>query len=136
MPQVSKHKLSNKAEKQLIECLNLVFSTISKQDEMIRFLNAFLTNTEKLMLAKRLAIVVLLSENLPDSQIATSLHVTRITVAKMRYYYEARGKEGYDIALKKIATDKTLKEVKKLLVSLARYAVRAAGGYVKPNILD
>ncbi len=136
MPHVSKHKLDKKAEKQLVGSLNLVLSSISKREEMLLFLNSLLTDTERLMFGKRLAIIVLLSENLSDTQIANALNVTRITVAKMRYYYEARGKEGYDIALKKIESEKTLRQVKKLLLSLTRYAIRAAGGYVKPGILD
>ena len=101
MPQVSRNKLSPQAEKELIESLNLVFSSVSKREEMLKFLNALLTDTEKLMLAKRLAIIILIKEGLPDSSISDALHVTRITVAKMRYFYEARAKEGYDIALMK-----------------------------------
>lgn len=136
MPQVSKYKLSKENEKELIDSLNLVLASIKEKDSMITFVDAFLTDTEKLMLAKRLAIMVLIAENIPDSQISSVLHVTRITVAKMRYFYEARGKEGYDIALKKIASDLRLKSFKKFLMSLTRYSVRAADGYVKPTILD
>ena len=87
------------------------------------------------MLAKRLAIVILLKEGLSDSQIADILHVTRITVAKMQLFYEARGK-GFDIGIKKLDEQKRMESLKKLLLSLARYSVRAAGGYVKPGILD
>lgn len=136
MTQVSKHKLSKKTETELIGSLITVFSTITNSKEMVVFINAFLTDTEKLMLAKRLALIILILEGMPDSQISSILHVTRITVAKMRYFYEARGKEGYDIALSKINVDKRLKAFKKVLISLARYSVRAAGGYVKPGIID
>lgn len=136
MPQVSKYRLPKKTEKELIKSLNLVLSTISQHEEMLSFLTAFLTDTEKLMLAKRLAVIVLIADGIPDSQIANKLHVTRITVAKMRYFYESRGKEGYNIALNKIAHDKRLKAFKQFLLSLARYSIRAAGGYVKPTILD
>lgn len=136
MPQVSKYKLSKENEKELIGSLNLVLASIKEKESMITFLDAFLTNTEKLMLAKRLAIMVLIAENIPDSQISSVLHVTRITVAKMRYFYEARGRDGYNIALKKIASDLILKSFKKFLLSLTRYSIRAAGGYVKPTILD
>lgn len=135
MAQVSRNRLSKKAEKQLIDNLNLVLSTISKQEEMLMFLSAFLTDTEKLMLAKRLAIIVLLSEKLSDSEIARTLHVTRITVSKIRYFMEARG-EGLGIALMKIAREKELQTFKRFLLSLARYSIRAAGGHVKPTIFD
>ena len=135
MPQVSRNKLSKKTEAELTKNLNLVLSKIEGSDDMVVFLQALLTNTEKLMLAKRLAIIVLLEKKLPDTQIAEILHVTRITVAKMRYYYEARGK-GFKIALKKLEEQKQLDKFQNLLFSLARYSVRAAGGYVKPKMLD
>ncbi len=135
MPQVSRYKLTKKTEKQLIDNLNLVFSSISRQEEMFQFLEVFLTDTEKLMLAKRLAMVILLSENLSDTEISSTLHVTRMTVAKMRYFMEARG-SGFAIALSKIASEKQLQAFKKFLISLTRYTIRAAGGYVKPTILD
>lgn len=136
MPQVSRHRLSKQIEEKLVKNLNLVLSAISKHEEMFTFLNALLTNTERLMLAKRLAIIVLITDGISDSQIANMLHVTRMTVAKMRYFLEARGQEGYRIALSKIARDKRFQEFKKFLLALARYSIRAAGGYVKPTILD
>lgn len=136
MPHISKHKLPRETEQALIKNLNLILSSIHKHEEMLLFLDALLTDTEKLMLAKRIAIIVLIAERLTDSEIANRLHVTRITVAKMRYFYEARAKDGYGIALRKIANDKQLQEFKKFLLSLARYSIRAAGGYVKPTILD
>ena len=108
MPQVSRNKLLPQSEKELTESLNLVLSNISKREEMLKFLNALLTDTEKLMLAKRLAIIVLVKEGLSDTDISNSLHVTRITVTKMRYFYESRAKEGYDVALSKIENDKLL----------------------------
>ncbi len=135
MPHVSKIHLAKKAEEKLLENLNSVLARINKGNEMIEFLNALLTHTEKVMLAKRLAIIVLLEERLTDSQIADILHVTRITVAKMRYFYESRG-SGYKIALKKLNEEKRKEEFKNLLISLARYSIRAAGGRVKPSIFD
>lgn len=136
MPFVSRHKLPLSTEKKLIESLNLVFSSISEREKMIKFISSLLTDIEKLMLAKRLAMVVLIKEGLPDSDISEALHVTRITVSKMRYLYEARAKEGYDIALTKIKNDKTLENAKRFLLALADYSIKATGGYVRPTILD
>ncbi len=136
MPQISRNKLPNNIEKQLISNFNSVMSSISQKDKMLAFLDSLLTNTERLMLAKRLAVVVLVSEGKSDTEISNSLHITRMTVAKIRYFYEARAKEGFDIALKELGSQKMKKEVGEFLASLTRYSVRAAGGYVKPGILD
>lgn len=135
MPQVSRNKLHKKTEKELIKNLNLVFVNIGNNEEMLLFLDNLLTDTEKLMLAKRFAVVVLINENFSDTQIAEMLHMTRMTVSKIRYFYEARGR-GFKIALKKLEKNKQTENLKRLLFSLARYSVRAAGGYVKPGILD
>ncbi len=98
------------------------------------FLLALLTPTERLMLAKRLAIIILIKEGLPESTIANTLHVTRVTVSRMQLFFEARG-QGYEIALKKLDEEKALQEIKSLLIKLAAYTVRAAGGRVKPTII-
>lgn len=136
MTHVSRNKLEPQEEKELTEALNLVLSGISKRDEMLKFLNALLSDTEKLMLAKRLAMIVLIKEGLGDTAVSDALHVTRITVTKFRYFYESRAKEGYDIALNKIENDKFLQGVKRVILALADYSIRAAGGYVRPTILD
>lgn len=131
MPHVSRIKLEKNAEKKLIDTMKLVLSKISETEKMNLFLDSLLTSTEKLMLAKRLAVVVLIKEGLNDSQIASSLHLTRITVTKMRYFLEARG-EGFETAIKILHSEKIYNDFKKLLEGLAKYTIRAAGGYVKP----
>lgn len=129
MPLVSKNKLPKRTETELLKNLNLVLTKIQSSDDMIVFLEALLTDTEKLMLAKRIAVIVLLEEGLPDSQIASILHLTRMTVLKMRYFYEARGR-GLKIAVKKLDEQNQLESFKKFLISLIRYSARAAGGRV------
>lgn len=136
MPQVSKNKLEAKAEKELLESLDFIFSSISKEDEMRIFINTLMTKVEKLMLAKRVGIVVLIFQGLNDSQIASTMNVTRITVAKTRYFYESRGKEGFEIGLSKLKQKERMDKLKNVLNSLARYSIRAAGGRVKPQIFD
>ncbi len=135
MPHVSRNKLSKEMEEELVKNLTLVLAKIDQDEGMVLFLEALLSDTERLMLAKRLAIIILIEEDMPDLQIANMLHVTRITVSKMRYFYEARGK-GFAIGLKKLDEQQKLKNFKKVLLALARYSARAAGGYVKPTILD
>lgn len=124
MPQVSKIKLDKKTERKLSALLTLILSKINKEPEMDYFLASLMTPTEKLMLAKRIAAVVLINQGLNDSQIASSLHLTRVTVAKLRYFREARG-EGYSIVFKILRNQKIGKEVQQLLIELARYSVKA-----------
>lgn len=133
MPHVSKYKLEKNAEKDLVDTLEFVLSKLSKKEDIKTFLLSLLTPTERLMLAKRLAIILLIEKGLTESQIANALHVTRVTVSRMQLFLEARG-QGYELALKVLKDEKLGKEVKIALEKLTAYAVRAAGGYVKPGI--
>ncbi len=135
MPHVSRRKLKEKVESELVNSLQTVVTKIRDKQEMNAFLKSLLSDTEKIMFAKRLAIVVLLDEKIPESTISSILNVTRETVARQRYRLELQN-EGYQIALKKLSEEKMIQSLKKLLISLARYSIRAAGGYVKPGILD
>jgi len=120
MPHVSFRKLSKKIEDELISNLKLVFRKINKEDEMSKFFLSLLSSTEQLMLAKRLAIIVLLQEGISEAKIADSLNVTRITVEKMRLFLETKG-DGFRIALRKLDEEKRLKEFKTILLELSDY---------------
>ncbi|MDP3941142.1 MAG: Trp family transcriptional regulator [bacterium] len=134
MPHISKYKLDKAAEHRLIKTLELVLSKITKEEDTSAFLLALLTPTERIMLAKRLGIIILLKEGLPESRIASTLHVTRITVSRMQLFLEARGK-GYELAIEILKKEKVMEDLKILLLKLAGYAARAAGGRIKPSIL-
>lgn len=133
MPHVSKNKLNPHVEKDLTDTLELILSKLSNKDLIKGFLISLLTPTERIMLAKRLAVIILLKENTPHSQIAQTLHVTRITVSRMELFLEARG-QGYEKVLEILKNERTLNELKIMLVKLVGYSIRAAGGRVKPGI--
>jgi Trp operon repressor len=131
MPHISKNSLNKKTEADIKQTFSMVLSNIIKEDEMNEFLNSLLSPTENLMFSKRLAIVLLLSEDIPASKIASVLHVTRETVARVELLYQVKP-NGYKTALKKINNQKIINELKKALLKLAGYSIRAASGYVKP----
>lgn len=133
MPHVSRRKLDKNSEVKLLEALESVLGRLSKIESR-EFLFSLLSPTERLMLAKRLGIIVLLSEKVPHSSIASALNVTRETVSRVKLNRELRG-EGYDLALEKLTQEKMNKEFRNFLLKLAGYSIRAAGGYVKPEIL-
>lgn len=134
MPHVSRIKLDKKTERNLIRNLSLILARIKKEDEMNSFLFSLLTPTEQLMLAKRIAIIILLKEGVAESHISSALHVTRVTVSRLQFFWEARG-GGYGIALKVLENEKLMREFKDGLLKLVAYSIRAAGGYVKPTIV-
>lgn len=130
MPHLSKNILSPQKEMELLKTFDIILARITKADEMKTFLLTLLTPTERLMLAKRLMIAVLLKENLNETNIAEILHVTRGTVYKSKLFLEARG-EGYEVAFKVLNDVKLKEELKSVLLSFAKYSIRASSGRIK-----
>lgn len=83
MPHVSRKRMSLKAQKVLNKLLTDIFTTISK-DKVEHIFNTLLSKTEKTMLAKRPAVILLLNENYTQEQIAQITKTTRETVSRMK----------------------------------------------------
>jgi len=76
MPHVSQRILDSRTKRQIQQTFELVLGKMNK-DETNIFLFSILSETERLMLAKRLAIAVLLNEGVDQSSISEALCVTR-----------------------------------------------------------
>jgi len=129
MTQVSLQPLDKESEEKIIQTFHLILSHITQKEDMQSFLFTFLAPTEQLMLAKRLMVFLLIQEGYSDNDISAILHMTRMTIARLRYYIESRG-EGYQVAWKIMQNEKLLAQIKGLLGDFAGYAARAAGGRV------
>ncbi len=97
MPHISKKKLKKEYLQKLFGELSEVLERSAKKSWTRLFLQEFLTETEKIMLSKRFAVIYLLSEGVPQSYIYESLGMSPSTVARMSLKYEI-GK--YDDILK------------------------------------
>lgn len=127
MPHVSRKKLDRKTLKEVLDAFVYVM-TQTKQEKLMRpFLDAFLSETEKIMLAKRLAIVFLLSEGVEETKISEILHVTQSTVSRMKLWYETKG-SGYKVAISQLKKRKMLQVLKDLAIKSTAKAIRWAGG--------
>ena len=83
MSQVSGRKLSPKVEDEMFRVLRQSLVDCSSEKESDLFLDALLSDTEKIMLAKRLAIMVMLARGTHYTHIAEALKVTSGTIAKI-----------------------------------------------------
>lgn len=81
--QTSNIKLDSKIENKLKEDLAIVLSELKKPDQMLEFLSAFLSETELLVFAKRLAILQRLHENYSYEQIQKDLAVSSATISSV-----------------------------------------------------
>jgi len=133
MPHVSRNKLDKTTEAKLIHTLQVILSGISKEVEMDQFLVSLLSDTEQLMLAKRVAIILLLQQGNEADSVAKAIHVTRETVERLKIHFELNG-NGYAVAFRVLESKKLGEDVKQMLTDLLTYAARAAGGRAKFDI--
>lgn len=109
MPHVSKNKLDQKTLYQISGRLFNAIRHLNHEREVSQFFNDLLTKTERIMLAKRLAIVVMLDANYPFKVISMALRVSEATVSNMRDRFD-RGGDGYRLVLKRFKREKFWKD--------------------------
>lgn len=83
MAQVSRKFLSPDVWERIFNLFLETLTNIRKKQQLQNFLLEFLTPTERIVLAKRLAIAVLLAKGHDYAQISKLLHVTPPTIARI-----------------------------------------------------
>ncbi len=84
MPKVSKNKLDKSAYAFIDGNLVAALSNLADTKQMANLLDSLFTQTERLMLAKRLAIAVLLERGLSYKKISSMLKVSSVTIGSVR----------------------------------------------------
>ena len=130
MTPVSRYKLTAEFEKRVLDTLTSELTKITEKSKLSSLLTLLLSTSEKIMLAKRMATFVMIEQQIPDTQVAKVLHLTRITVAKLRLTY-LLAKEKKDPVVK-IVQRPSLREIIKPLLKdfLFKYALPAALGRI------
>ena len=88
MPHISKRKLEEKFVKDLFLEIVSVFEKAGRRGELKRVLGELLTPTEKIMFAKRLAVISMLVKNIPIHVIADNLSMSSSTIDIMSLRFE------------------------------------------------
>jgi len=83
MPHISKKKLDQKTLEKIFKKLIIILGRAQNHKKLAPILDELLTETEKIMLAKRLAIVLMLSGNTPQHRISEALLVSPSTITRM-----------------------------------------------------
>lgn len=124
MPHISNKKLSSKLTEKLFSKLITVLGKAQNQQSLSLITNELFTPTEKIMLAKRLAIVLMLANNIPQHRITEILQVSPTTVAKASLMIEI-GK--YNAILK--ISKKEKQDIEKLV-----WNILTVGGIMPPKV--
>src|SRR3989344_5475135 len=114
MPHVSKQKLDKETLNQISERLITIIIKLQNKDEAAAFLEDLLTKTERIMLAKRLAITIMLERGYPFQVISQSLKVSEATISVMRDRID-RGGRGFKNILEKLEKDRSIEKLLKIL---------------------
>lgn len=88
-------------ERKIRKAFTKALADISSQDEMESYIFDLLTPTERIMLAKRLAIAALLIKEVPYQVISDHLNVSTATVARVNLWLKTAG-DGYRLAIGRI----------------------------------
>lgn len=109
MTQVSRYPIHKDVEKRMFEILRETISHLKNSEEIEDFLHDFLSPVEKIMLAKRLSIAVLLHKGYRYESIAEILRVTPPTIATVSLLLRYSGK-GYKKAVEKISLNEKMNQ--------------------------
>lgn len=109
MSQVSRRVLSKDVENYIFEIFKKTLLSLKKPQDIEDFLDDLLTPTERLMLAKRLAIALCLGKGYDYQSICDALKVTPGTVASVNLWFSYKGR-GYKKAIEKIIKNQKTQE--------------------------
>lgn len=87
MAHVSKQPLDSKLSKELFVQLSVLVAKTDRKNGA-QFLQTLLTDTEQVMLAKRLAVILMLSEGYSTYKVWNTLRMSKSTVVAMKTAYE------------------------------------------------
>jgi len=127
MPHISKRKLDVRVERELETLFEYVLGHLNP-NEAQKLLESLLSKTEKLMLAKRIAAVFLLHENLTEFQISETIKLTPDTLSKLAMLLETPRGQGFRVAIAKAQNLQRIRLFKKILLEVAGRVIRGAGG--------
>ena len=124
MPHISSRRLDSALLEKLFNKLVTIFEKAQSKKSLQLLIDEILTSTEKIMIAKRLAIVLMLSGNTPQHKIADVLKVSHTTVVKMSLGVEI----GKFNSILKISKEERV-DIEKLV-----WNILTVGGIMPPKI--
>lgn len=109
MTQVSKYPISQDVERRIFEIFFKTIVNLKNTEDVSSFLEDFLTPTEKMMLAKRLAVAVMLAKGYDYREIRKTLRVSFHMVANVNLWLKYKGKV-YQKVIERILREEKIEE--------------------------
>src|SRR3989344_1037615 len=108
MPQISKYPISDAVYSRIFDIFLDTVSDLRGKKKVSDFINSFLTPTEQIMLAKRLAIAFLLAKGYDYRDISTILRVSTGTVSRVAINY--KNKQSFSIVVEQMLKKEEIAE--------------------------
>lgn len=118
MARLSNTPLDEKTYRQILDTLDLVLGKM-KKEEVRSLLFSLFGKSERIMVSKRFAAVLLLNRGMTIAEISRRLKLTRQTIVRLNMIKELKG-QGFLLALKRVNQSKMTKEINQILVGLAK----------------
>lgn len=131
MPHLSKRKIDPKIEEQIRNSFTLLVKDLDNVPDTEKFLSSILSETERIMIAKRITAAFLLKHNIASTTIGEILKLTPETIARQKLWIQTH-QEGFDLLFNKMERQKRKEITKDTFYKILDYAIRAASGQV-PN---
>lgn len=138
MSQVSKHFMNPKIAKKVYEVFINSIKNTKSNSEVVDFLNDLLSEPEKVMLAKRVAVAFMLLENkYTYHDISRTLKISFGTIAKVHSIFALKG-EGYRKIIGDLILKKSIKNSLSEFLDLLRPTRKTLTGeeYQKPKVIS
>jgi len=131
MTHVSKRKIEPEIEKHILDSLTLLVKDLDSVPDTEKFLSSILSETERIMIAKRVVSAFLLRHDVESEKIQDTLKLTPATVARLKLWIQTH-QEGFDVIFNKLEKQRRSEIAKKILYKILAYAIVAGSGKV-PN---
>ena len=123
MSQVSKRLVEREIEERIFEVFFKSLADLHRIGEIKKYLFDLLSPVERTMIAKRLAIAILLTKGYSYAAIGDIVKVSGTTIASISVWIQHSGK-GFEMVIKKILREASFKEtLKDIEKSLAKFLV-------------
>lgn len=133
MPHLSKRRVEPEVKKYVLDSFSLLVKNLSTKQEVDEFLSSIISETERLMIAKRIAAAFLLSRGVEEEKISNLIKVTPATVSRLKLWIKTR-QHGFDTLFKKLEKERRMTIAKDIFYKLLGYALKASAG-IPPKII-
>lgn len=129
MTHVSKKWIEPEVWKYITDSLTYLVKDLDNAPDTQKFLNSILSDTERLMIAKRIVLAFLLKHDVGTEKICDLLKLTPATVFRQKLWIQTH-QEGFDVIFAKMERKTKRDAVKEIFYKLLQYTVSASSGNV------